>query len=505
MRPLLFQESQRLRGGPHEPSHVAFAARAFIADRGLRKSTVRHRRLLAKPIAVALWQLGAEPFAAAAIGWGESHTMPYMAAPGEPRNRALTFAALLEFARWFNPRFEAQATDRETFTRGDYTFSVARTAPQVVVANRGTVEFLGRLGRRLAYLPIDGKWAVDPALVRVGRHLRFLWDHHNRPGQQLIVAMTELMNDHWATPLSAGEKESLSALDAFIEPPTGVGGFDAAADAELCPVGPVPDGEDDECLMPLVEQLNAARNGSTEPVGIAPLLKPIMDHYRPLLRRTWDLLWRCRDREATVLEARSVGRRWDVDRDAYTRHVDWMNRNGLRRTRHTPRQAAMTLRNLEEAGRLVEAEEACDDPLRMAAYVLANKAVRGTVVDVDPTHREPGPKRMVTRPLVTLRSPDPCLIPVGREVWWTGQSEGKEFVVEDVTPTPAGGSDIVLKLMSSSNTTGLPGMGNAACFSIHSTKPGWLGQLPDDVPWTHQTAVPAAPAEAIDDVTALEA
>ena len=227
-------------------------------------------------------------------------------------------------------------------------------------------------------------------------------------------------------------------------------------------------------------------------------------HYGPLLRRAWDLLWRCRDREAALPEARSVGRRWDADRDAYTRHVDWLNRNGLRRTRQTPRQAATTLRNLEEAGRLVEAEEACDDPLRMAADVMANKAVRGTVVAVDLTHREPGPKRMVTRPLVTLRSPDPCLIPVGRDLWWTGQPDGKEFVVEGVTPAPGGGSDVILKLMTSSGTTGLPARGHTACFSVHSTSPAWLGTLPDEDPWTHRAAVPPTPAEPIEDTTPSE-
>jgi hypothetical protein len=483
---------------------ITLAARAFAIGRALRKSTVRHRRLVPNPIAVVLWQLGAEPFSAPAIGWGESHTKPHMAVTGEPRNRALAFAALLEFAKWFNPRFEAHGSDRETFTRGDYTFSVARTAPQVVVANRATVEFLGRLGRRLAYLPTDGKWAVDPALVRFGRHLRFLWDHHSKPAQQLIVSMTDLMNAHWATPQSESERASLSALDAFIEPSAGLNGFDAAAAAELCPVGPIPDGEDDERLMPLVEKFNAARNGSTDPALIAPLLVPIAEHYRPLLRRTWDLLWRSRDREVELAEGSSVARRWDADRDAYTRHMDWMNRNGLRRTRQTPRQAATTLRNLEESGRLVEAEEACDDPLRMAAYVLANKAVRGMVVAVDPTHKEPGPKRMVVRPLVTLRSPDACLIPVGRELWWTGQPDGKEFVVEDVSPAPGGGSDVVLKLMTSSGITSFPAVGERACFSIHSTRPEWLGTLPDDDPWTHRPATPPALAEPIEDATPSE-
>ena len=72
----------------------------------------------------------------------------------------------------------------------------------------------------------------------------------------------------------------------------------------------------------------------------------------------------------------AVVRRWDEDRDAYTRHMDWLAQGGLRRTRQTPRQAAMTLRNLEEAKRLLEAEEACDDPVRMIPYLLENKAVR---------------------------------------------------------------------------------------------------------------------------------
>jgi hypothetical protein len=483
---------------------VALAARAFAAGRAVRSSTVRHRRLVPKPIAVVLWQLGAEPFSAAAIGWGDAHALPHMAVAGEPRNRDLAFAALLEFAKWFNPRFEAPAADRETFTRGQYTFTVARTAPQIVVANRATVEFLGRLGRRLAYLPTDGPRPADAALVRLGRHLRFLWDHYCVPGQHLTVALTELMNAHWATPQSAAERQSLPALDAFIDPPPGVAGFDAAAAAELHPVGPAPDGDDDERLMPLVERFNLDRKKSTDPAVVRPLLTPIRGHYGPLLRRAWDLLWRCRDREAGLPEARSVGRRWDGDRDAYTRHIDWLNRNGLRRTRQTPRQAATTLRNLEEAGRLVEAEEACDDPLRMAGYVLANKAVRGTVVAVDPTHMEPGPKRMVARPLVTLRSPDPCLIPVGRELWWTRQANGKEFVVEGVSPAPGGGSVVVLKLMTSSGTSALPAVTEGACFSVHSTSPAWLGTLPDEDPWTHRAAVPPVPAVSIEDTNPSE-
>ncbi|WP_020473473.1 hypothetical protein [Zavarzinella formosa] len=467
---------------------VALMARSFTSGRGVRSSLVRHRRLVPKPIAIVLWQLGGEPFSAAAIGWGNEHASLQTAVAGEPRNRGLAFGALLEFAKWFNPRFEECAADRETLTRGDYSFTVSRTAPQILVANSATVELLGKLGRRLAYLPTDGPNAVDPIIVRLGRHLRFLWDHHASPGQQMIVAMTDLMNAHWVTAQSGPERQSLPALEAFIAPPAGVSGFDAAAGAETLPAGPAPDGDDEQRLIPLVEEFNAKRKGSSDPATVGPFLDPIRRHYQPLLRRTWDLLWRCRERELMLPEADSVGRRWDSDRQSYTWHMDWLARNGLRKTRQSPRQAATSLRNTEEAGRLLEAEEACDDPLRMAGYVLANKAVRGTVSHVDPDHKEPGPKRMVLRPLVTLRSPDPCLIPVGRELWWTEQPTGREFVVEEIGDAPNGGSDIVLKLMTSTAAASLPTVGRNVCFSVHSTKPEWLGKLPSEDPWTHKAS-----------------
>ncbi len=144
-------------------------------------------------MAVVLWQLGSEPFSAAAIGWGEAQSGLRMAVAGEPRNRDLAFSVLLEFARWFNPRFEAFAADREMFTRGEYTFTVARSAPQLVVANRAMVELIGRLGRWLAYLPTDGPRPADLTLVRLGRHLRFLWDQYAVPGQQLVVALVRMI------------------------------------------------------------------------------------------------------------------------------------------------------------------------------------------------------------------------------------------------------------------------------------------------------------------------
>ena len=79
---------------------VTLAARAFRAGRALRSAAFRHRRLAPGPLAVVPWQLGAEPFAAAAIGWGSRRDQLTTIVAGEPRNRDLAFAALLPFARW---------------------------------------------------------------------------------------------------------------------------------------------------------------------------------------------------------------------------------------------------------------------------------------------------------------------------------------------------------------------------------------------------------------------
>jgi hypothetical protein len=445
-----------------------------------------------------LYQLGAEPFAAAAIGWGDRHDQLIFRVAGEPRNRDLAFALLLEFAHWFNPRFEAPATDRETISRGDYTFTRARSAPQVVVANSATAKMLDRLGRRLAYLPTTGQQPADEALVRLGRHLRFLSNHAWVPGQQLLVSLTDLMNNHWMTCLSELERQSLAALDAFIDPPGDVHGFDAAVQVEDDSIGPVPACEEEERLAPLVERFNLLRGNYTASAVVKPLLAPIEDHYRPLVMRAWDLLWRCRHWEATFTEAPSVVRRWATDRDAYTAHMDWMARGGLRRTRQTPRQAAMALRELEEAGRLLEAEEACDDPLRMIPYLLQHKAVCGRVVMVDRAHQELAIKRMMPRPLVMLHSPDPCFMPLGKELWWSEQPNGREYVVHAIQPASEGGWLVTLKLMTGSAAAKLPELGSEACFSVHNTRPAPLLILPKTEPWTHRPARAPVPVKSIE-------
>jgi hypothetical protein len=463
---------------------AALAARAFRDGAAKRTAIYRHRRFVAQPLAIVALQLGAEPFSAAALGFGVQRSQMQFTVSGEPLNRDLAFAALSKFAQWFNPRFESPANIRMPVQRGDRITMQTQTVPQVLLANEATLELLGRIGRRLAYLPAAGPRPAPLELVRLGRHLTFLSRHAAWPGQQLVVCLTQLMNAHWATAQSAMERLSLGALDAFIEPPMGIHGFHAAVSQERDVVGPVPAAEDDQRLEPLLKEFNRLRDGRTDPATITPLLFGIEEHYRPLIERAWELVWRCWNREASCDEAPSTQRRWETDCEEYTNHIDWLAEDGRRRTRQTPRQAAMLLRNLEEAKKLLDAEEACDDPVRMVPYLLEGKAIKGQVTQIDTTHKELIKIKRMARPLLRIHSADPCLMPKGKELWWSKVPSGPPFIIHDIQNIVSGGSVITLKLMTSTRTV-LPRIGDEACFSIHTTDSQWMVRLPPNAPWTH--------------------
>src|SRR5205807_1847070 len=85
------------------------AARAHVEGRAQRSASLRHRRLVDDPMAVAFWQLGAELFSAAAIGYGRRPNDLTIEVAGDPRNRDLAFRALMEFAGPFIDYFEGPA------------------------------------------------------------------------------------------------------------------------------------------------------------------------------------------------------------------------------------------------------------------------------------------------------------------------------------------------------------------------------------------------------------
>lgn len=454
-------------------------AEARRTGRAQRTASRRHVRLAKRPLGIVLWQLGAEPFTAAAAAWGFGPKAWEMVVPGEPRDRTLAFRALTIFAKDFNSWLESGGG--------------GTGEPQIVLPNQGTLRLFARLGRRLAFLPTDGDRPADPELVRFGRHLSFLGGHARMPGQQLVVVLTDLLSSHWVSELSPLEAQNLPALDAVIDPPSTMNAHEAAAIAEDHQIGPLPSAPDDEKLGELLTEFNRARARSTDADLVASLLPPIHAHYEALVRRGWPLLWRCLDRERVYTEAAHVERRWNDDVEALNRHLEWVvTRGGRYRTRQTSAQAAYTLRGWEEAERLLVAEQAIDDPLRMIPYLLANDAIRGTVAQVDLEHREIAKVKKVRRPLVTLQTEEPCVVGNGKKLFWTETPSGQPYEVVEVVAHGTG-SRVVLKHHAPGDVR-RPTLGDTVILSVHNTNPPPPLMLPKKPPWTHGRPPPPPPA-----------
>jgi hypothetical protein len=288
--------------------------------------------------------------------------------------------------------------------------------------------------------------------------------------------------------LNATERSNLAALDAFIEPPAGVHGHLAAAQAELEPLGPRPDAEQDARLEPLIEEFRRRRNGRTSPGVVKPLLRPILEHYLELLERTWQTSWRCLERERGWPEARHVARRMETDRRDYSFHMQGVEAQIRRRSRRTMPQAIAHVRKLSDAETVVQTQRAADDPLKMVDMIASGQAIIGAVDRVDPDHTIPGPSRPVWRPLVYLRLDAECFLDVGEIVHWD-QHPGKSYQVRSITPI-TGGEEVCLMLENPQ--AHVPQSGERACFLSGEVKTRFTSSPSRDIPWTHRS--PELPA-----------
>jgi len=233
---------------------------------------------------------------------------------------------------------------------------------------------------------------------------------------------------------------------------------------------------------------NADRAGSRDPALVRKLVKPLRALYADMVEDTWALIWKAVDRERKRPEAASVARRTRQDRIAYASHLSWMAGpvQGRRKTRLNARSAAMRLNDYERAHATLIAEEAIDDPLRMAPVLLAGQAIAGEVVRSNPDRSEVINNRACRRPSVTLRTDEPCVMPLGTEVWWTIMPAGREWVVTEVAAAGSG-SDVTLVLQTNRTPeAGLPRIRHRACFSELNTRERYEVHLPQQIPWTHR-------------------
>ncbi|MEU0930393.1 hypothetical protein [Streptomyces malaysiensis] len=399
-------------------------------------TTVRHRHLSERPLAFVPLTTAGEAGAPLGAMVGTDRDAPRLLIVAQPRDRDLRFAFLAELAEEIQPYLDSYAdgieleerkeTDPETGKKVPVQVELCEDAPQLLVPSAAGVAFVRLLGRSMRFRRTaeQDPETPFPAPARVpllGRWLTHYGERSRVPGSCLLLSLTELLSRHWATGQSNLEDQHLGSLLAWIDPPEGVPGAEAALRAEserdahgqLCcpPAGPATDPAfDNKLLAPAMSRYDAARAEVSQGVagGEARLRLAEAELRRLLasqLRPTWDALWRGVDLLRSLPEGARVADRWRRDRWSYTGHRDRVRAGEPPQPKRDDAvTAAQKLAARETAQAQLDAHEALDDPLVMAERRLAGEAFAGEVIDVEMAWSDAKVPR--PRPLVTVRTED---------------------------------------------------------------------------------------------------
>ncbi len=473
---------------------------------------------------------------------GTDRDAPHLLVVAQPRDRDLRFAFLSELADVVLPYLDGYAesveaaerteTDPETGKRVKVEVELCADAPQLIVPSRAGVEFLRLLGRsmrfrRTAEQDPETPYPAPPRLPLLGRWLTHFAERARVPGASLLPAVTDLLARHWASGQSTLEDQHLGALLAWIDPPEGVTGAEAALRAELdrdaegqllCPpAGPATDPAfDNRLLAPAIERYDRARTAlaaaedgleADDRLGaLTAAEREIRALVESRTRPTWDAVWRGLDLLRALPEGAHVEERWTRDRWSFTAHRDRV----LAGEPPQPRRddavtAANKLAAREREQARLEAQEALDDPLVMAGRRLSGEAFAGEVTDVVMAYSEG--KRPSPRPLVTVRTDDRPYLGERARVYRSlgGRPQAAEFVgYEDE------GALVVLRIVDKMGrgkepeVGSVPEKGDPVCFTLfeHEQRGGAKLPDPEDTPWTHGGPPGEAAAPEPDPVTA---
>ena len=461
------------------------AAEAYKTGRAVRSTLFRHRAIEDDPIYLVAWSNGFDPFACTAIAFGQGHAPPELFVMSGTRDRDLELREFAAAASRFCELFDAYGMASSQIEHHGRKLDVPVWLPQIVIPNRATLGLLGRMGRRFIGIEHPDA-ALQGVLRRFAAHLLWLVRHADLPGQQVTLPCTEFLNAHWVSAMSALECQSLFALEAWIDPPARTRGFEAAVLAERFSAGPQPKPEDAQSIARLYGALEAARKGAPEEdAEVCEALGAIRHFFSELTAPVWALLLGIVRREREVKGAQHLARRIECDRIAYGVHQERLDKKladprGYRFLEGV-RGAAMRRDELERAGALLAVEEAIDDPLKMLPLVLAGAAIEGHVHAVR-RHKEEGTT-------VELLTEEPCALPPGLELWWSGAAFGRGWAIERVEPAGPG-SRVLLSHPLCKDPEACPVSGARAVFSplFFDDFLSYGLVLPTRAPWTHRPA-----------------
>jgi hypothetical protein len=484
-------------------------ATAATAGRALPTKTVRHVHLSGRPLVLVAAQLAGEACAPLAVLVGDDREKPHLLAVYEPRDRAQRFEFAADLAAIMLPYIDGyageagyDASDGTGYGTGDAGQSEHAEpypdAPQVLVPNLPTADFLRLLGRSTRFRRTEGAAAVPATVPLLGRWLSYFAERWEVTPSAPLLTLTAALADHWATGQSAAEDANLAALIGWIDPPDGMSGHVAARVAEdpvRCPpAGPVTDPTfDNEVLAPVLHAMHeAALTGDAARLGRA---RGAMDHaLRSQLEPTWALMWRAVDLLAALPAAAHVEQRWLADRWSFTNQVAWIREGGAPQARRDGAvAAARRLARLEREQQRLAVERAYDDPLVMAEYRMTGEAFVGEVVEADQARvNADGGKRPVLRPLVTVATSDEVLFEPGA-VLKSPARPGQQATVTGVLPAGDGRTRVILELKGGMGRSLTPPPGSVPAAGEYVTYTTLRDdfqpppKFPDieDTPWTH--------------------
>ncbi|GGS46849.1 hypothetical protein [Streptomyces cinerochromogenes] len=503
-------------------------------------ATVRHRHLSDHPLVFVPLTTAGETGAPLGALVGTDRDAPRLLVVPQPRDRDLRFTFLADLADVVLPHIEAYAdsveaaerteTDPETGKRVKVEAELCADAPQLIVPSRTGLDFVRLLGRsmrfrRTAEQDPDAPYPAPPRVPLLGRWLTHYGERARVPGSSLLLALTDVLSRHWATGQSGLEDQHLGALLAWIDPPEGTTGAEAARRAELArdadgqllcpPAGPATDPAfDNKLLAPAIERYDRARTAlaaAEDPVEADDLLaaltraeREVRDLVESRTRPTWDAVWRGLDLLRALPAGAHVEGRWTRDRWSFTAHRDRV----LAGEPPQPRRddavtAANKLATREREQARLEAQEALDDPLVMAERRLAGEAFAGEVTDVVMAYSEG--RRPSPRPLVTVRTEDRPHLAERAKAYRSlgGRPQSAEFVGQEDDGA------LVLRILDKMGRGkepepgSVPEKGDRVCFTLfeHEQRGGAKLPDPEETPWTHG-GPPGEPApEAPDPVT----
>jgi hypothetical protein len=458
-------------------------AQATAAGRALPTATVRHLHLHDRPLVLIPLTMAGEPNAPLAALVGTDRSAPELLIVAQPRNRDQRFAFaaalashLVSYVDSFAGATEAVPVDRGRDVRHRYV-----DAPQLWVPNTGGVEFVRLFGRSTRFRSVDGDNPVPPSVPLLGRWLTFFANAAEMPGSSLLLNAVQALGLHWATGQSSVEDAQLAALLAWIDPPAGRSGAEAAREAEhLPPAGPATDPDfDNTVLAPLIS-------------GPEPDVAELTAVLRAQLAPTWGQMWRALDLLRALPAGARVGSRWDGDRDTFSAYVQYVAEGGAPQPRRDGAVAAAArLHRLENAASRYAVQRAFDDPLVMAEYRLTGQAFAGTVTLAKADRVDDSGKRPVLRPRIMVATDEPVRVEPGATLTSPARPAQKAKVIS-LTPTPAG-TDVLLELSGGmgrklvAEPGSVPAVRERLLLTTLSEafRPGATFPDPADTPWTH--------------------